>query len=224
MGLEDIRDQLRDQAIALWGRVLESSAFNSLKEQYHTWPAIVQKAAAFAGGFVVVLVILSVPYSYIDSASVAVEEFSEYRTLLRDLLRIGRAAKDPPPLPPGQTAAELTGQVQGVLGEFQLVPEQVAGVSPLEERPAASLAPPVIRQEGVAVNLKKLNLYQILDIGFRLQSMSPGIKLTGLDIAANSDDNHYFDVMYKIVSFSLPFAAEEPEKPPAKEEKSGGDE
>lgn len=223
MGLDDIKDQLRDQANALWGRIQESSAFNSLKEQYETWPTVVQRSLTFVAGFLAVLVVLSIPYSYIDSASLAVDEFTEYRTLLRDLLRVGRASKEVPALPPGMSSGELASQTQGMLGEFMLVADQIGGVTPLPDRPAPSLAPPVIQQAGVAVTLKKLNLYQVIDIGYRLQNMSSGIKLTGLDMTANAEDNHYYDVTYRVVNFSLPAA---PEEPPAAggRGKDGGDE
>lgn len=223
MGLDDIKDQLRDQANALWGRIQESSSFNSIKEQYEAWPLMLQRTAAFAAGVMIVLVVLSIPYSFIESASVAVDEFTEHRLLLRDLLRVGRASKDAPPLPVGLSGDELTAQVQGMLGEFMLLTDQIGGVNALDKNPAQSLAPPVIQQAGVAVTLKKLNLYQVIDIGFRLQNMSQGIKLTGLDMVANSDDNHYYDVTYRVVSFSLPVVQEAP-PPPGGRDKRGGDE
>lgn len=214
MALEAIKDQIRDQVIALWGRVQESSLYNSLMEQYQAWPTSVQRLVAFGSGFLVVLMVLSIPYSRIDSASVSVAEFTEYRTLLRDLLRIGRAAKEPPPLPPGFTALDLQTQIQNLTGELALVPEQLVGVLPLDERPAGSLAPPAVQQQGVSASFKKLNLSQVLDIGFRLQMISPGTKLTGLNLIANSEDNHYYDVTYKVVSFSLPqLASDEGEAP-----------
>ncbi|MGE0762062.1 MAG: hypothetical protein AB7N80_02170 [Bdellovibrionales bacterium] len=207
MNLDDIKDQLRDQLNALWGRIQESTAFNTLKEQYDSWPTIAQRTVAFSAGFVGLLIVLSIPFSYIGAANTSIEEFNEYRGLLRDLLRVGRSAKDDPPLPPGLSAADLQNQVQGMMGEFALLPEQVGPIRPLEDRPAASLAQPVIQQNGIAVALKKLNLNQILDIGFRLQNISGGTKLTGIEILANREDNHYYDVTYKVVNFSLPLSA-----------------
>lgn len=215
MNLDDLRDKVRENVAALWGRVQESTLFNNLKEQYETWPASVQKTVLISASVLGLLILLSIPYSYIDSASTAIEEYNENRLLIRDLLRVGRAAKDPPPLPPGLSQGDLQAQVQPLLNEFSLTPEQLTPVRPLSERPAAALAPTVIHQEGVAVQLKKLNLHQVLDIGRRMATLSRGVKITGLEVVANAEDNHYFDVIFKLVSFSLPQATieSEPNKP-----------
>lgn len=224
MNLDDLRDKVRENVSALWGRIQESTLFNNLKEQYETWPASVQKTVLISASVLGMLILLSIPYSYIDSASTAIEEYNENRLLIRDLLRVGRAAKDPPPLPPGLSQGDLQAQVQPLLNEFSLTPEQLTPVRPLNERPAAPLAPTVIHQEGVAVQLRKLNLHQILDIGRRMSTLSRGVKITGLEVIANAEDNHYFDVIYKLVSFSLPQATieSEPIKPGQMLEKRPG--
>jgi hypothetical protein len=204
LALEGIKDQLADQFNALWGRVQESSAYNSLKEQYESWPHIAQRGAAYGAGFLLVFLILSIPFSYISSSSVAIEEFNDHRALLRDLLRVSGQAGAPPPLPPGLSTADLQARVQGLVAQFGLIEEQVVGVTALGDRPAAALAPPAIEQSGVELSLKKLNLEQILDISVRLQDISDGTRLTGLTINANAEDNHYFDVIFKVVNFSIP--------------------
>ncbi|MBX7231009.1 MAG: hypothetical protein K1X29_02885 [Bdellovibrionales bacterium] len=211
VNLEDIKDQLRDQLKTLIEKIKESSLFNNLTEKYHTLPPLTQKACIYGSGLFVILFIFSIPYAYIESAHQHIAEFEENRTLLRELLRVGRAAKDPPPLPQGLSSRELQSRMESFTSEFRLLPEQVIGIKPLGERPAPSLAPPVILQEGVAVTYAKLNLYQILDIGYRLHNLSAGSKLTSVDIKANPEDNHYFDTTFKVVSFSLPIHSMEPE-------------
>lgn len=223
MNLDDIKDQLRDQFNALWSRIQESTTYNSVKEKYDSLPTVAQKGLAFGSGFVAVLIILSIPFSYINSANTSIEEFNEYRTLLRDLLRVGGAAKDAPPLPPGISAAELQGQVQALTTELGLLADQMVGVAPLKDNPSPTLASRVIRQDGVSVTLKKLNLNQILDIGYRLQSLSNGTKLAGVDILANAEDNHYYDVTYKVVNFSLPTPTDD-DKKGGPDRRGGGDE
>ena len=222
MNLDDIKDQLRDQFNALWGRVQESTTYNSLKEKYDALPAMAQKGIAFGSGFVAVLLVLSIPFSYISAANTSIEEFNEYRVLLRDLLRIGRSAKEAPPLPPGLSPADLQSQAQTLTSELGLLPDQVSGMAPLKENPSPTLASPVIQQGGMSLSLKKLNLNQILDIGFRLQSISSGTKLAGVEILANSEDNHYYDVIYKVVNFSLPVQPDSDKKENSSQDKRGG--
>lgn len=225
MNLDDIKDQLRDQFNALWGRVQESTSYNSAKEKYDSLPSTAQKGIAFGSGILAVFIVLSIPFSYINSANTSIDEFNEYRVLLRDLLRIGRSAQDAPPLPPGLSAADLQNQAQAMTAELGLLPEQLVGIAPLaDKRPANSLAPPAIEQAGIAVSLKQLNLNQILDIGYRLQNISGGTKLTGVQIQANADDNHYYDVTYKVVNFSLPLAIDDQKPSPARSNRDNGDE
>lgn len=224
MNLDDLKDQLRDQANALFSRVQETSWYNSAKDQYLSLPATAQKAIAFGSGILAVVIVLMIPISYIQSADVSIEEFNENRTLLRDLMKVGRSGKEPPPLPPAIGYSDLEAQARGALTEFNLTPEQVEPSSQLNDRPAGSIVPSLISQVGLALHLKKLNLNQVVDIGYRLQSLSSGIKLMGVDIVANAEDNHYFDTVYRLVSFALPITPEEPEKPSERKPKTGGDE
>lgn len=216
MNLDDLKDQLKDQSLALIGRIQETSLFNTAKEKFLNLPSSAQQAIMIGAGILTTLFIFSIPFSYINSADVALEEFSETRAQLRDLLKVSRASKDPAPLPPGMSTADLEQRAKSTLANFNLIPEQIVKVTPLGERPAGSMAPPIIDQAGVAIHLKKINLAQAVDIGHALQGLSTGIKLTGLDLAANSEDNHYYDAVFMIVNFSLPVAAEEPEGPSRK--------
>lgn len=204
MNFDDIKDQLREQVNALWSKIQESSLYNNLREQYDSLPQIAQKLIMFFAGFIAVFIVLSIPYSYIDSAGVMIEEYDEHRTLLRDLLRIGRVAREPSPLPADMEPTELTQQVERKIAEMALIPEQIVGIQPLGDMPAGNLAPRVLRQSGVSLTVKKLNLNQIIDLGYRLQNISPAVKISGVDISANREDNHYYDMMMKVVSFSLP--------------------
>ena len=66
------------------------------------------------------------------------------------------------------------------------------------------------------VNLAKLNLNQILDLGHRFQSINPSVKLKDLIITANHEDGRYFDVVYKLVALAVPAAPEVAPDMPAK--------
>lgn len=224
MNFSELTDRLFDLINGYWGRFQESSLFNKFKEQYDSWPIIVQRAAVFTSGFLLVFVVLSIPLAYIDSASIAIEEFTEYRSLIRELIRVGRTADEPPPLPAGLSFSDMQSQAQMILSQSNLVEEQMGTIQPLDNRPAAILAPPVIKQEGISVQLKKLNLNQVVEIGYRLQELTRGTKLTGIDISANATDDHYYDVVYKIVNFSLPMTTMALKEPPGGREQNKDDE
>jgi hypothetical protein len=67
-----------------------------------------------------------------------------------------------------------------------------------------SLVPDAVKQAGVSLLLKKLNLRQVVEISHRLQTLSPGVKLMGLDVRENLGASHYFDAVFKLASFSVP--------------------
>lgn len=206
LDLSGLKDQLRDQFETLWTRIQESSVYLNLKEQYDALPQLGQRALAVGAALLALGLILLLPYSYIQSAQEAEAEFNETRALLRDLLHIARDAQLPPPLPPGTSSAQLQSQVQSTLGPFTLLPEQMGPIQALGPSPAGSLVAKRIEQAGVSVQLNKLNLRQILDIGSALQRINPGVRLMGLEIQNNREDNRYYDVQFQLVNFSLPGA------------------
>lgn len=201
MAFEELKEQAKDRALMIWSRIQESGPYNNLKERFESLPLIAQKAIGAGVGVLMALIILSIPLSYINSASEVISEFNDNRLLLRELMRVGPSAQMQPPLPPGLSSADMVAQAQGRLSAFQLQAEQIISVSPIADR--SGLIPSGFDQQAIAVALSKLNLTQMVGIGFNLQSMAPGIKMIGMEVQANRDDNHYFDVTYKLLSPSL---------------------
>jgi hypothetical protein len=108
-------------------------------------------------------------------------------------------------------AAEARNQIQNQLNTFALQPEQIVGVVDLDGQSAARglvTGTSDAQVNGLGVSLKKLNLKQVVDIGFEMQKISSNVKLAGIEITAGADDPHYFDVMYKLVAFGMPEAQE----------------
>ncbi|NJL26293.1 MAG: hypothetical protein HC902_14850 [Calothrix sp. SM1_5_4] len=62
----------------------------------------------------------------------------------------------------------------------------------------------MVVQNGIAVQVKQLNLRQIVEIGASFQNLGPGTKLLGMDIVQTAGQSHYYDVILKVVNFGLP--------------------
>jgi len=213
MGLEEIKDTLSEKLSESWSKIQESPTYNSLRERYDTLSPPAQKGL-IAGGIVLsLLLLLSIPYSYISSSSASIAEYNDQRSLIRNLLRASRLASEASTIPAAMPAEEVKGRVQNELSNFNLLPEQIGGVIDLANQElGGALAPSSIRQAGVGVSLKKLNLKQIVDIGFKLQDINPSVKMAGVDITASAPDPRYFDVLFKLVTFSLPESAQPAEE------------
>lgn len=213
MNFDDLKEQLREQFSALASKVQESPTWIQLTEVYQNLSPNGQKAALAGLAALFTLILLALPMTFYFSSQESVAAFEDQRQLIRDLYRVSRAAKTLPPAPaqPG----DLTSLIRSRLDIARLAPEQIGSVAPMELTGNIVGIPKALDRTGVRVNLSKLNLRQVVDIGHNLQSAHPSVKMTGLDIRANSEDDHYFDVVYQLVSATV--APEPPPKaPPAK--------
>lgn len=197
-------EKLRDQALELWTRIQETSLYMTMRERYDSLNSRAQKAIVAVVFILAGLFLFSFPYSYISSSQSNLEAFEENRGLIRDLLKASRTLKEPSPLPPEMPAEQLTAIVTRSLEEFHLVAEQVGPVQPINEK-VTNMVPDQVKQTAVSLQLKKLNLKQIVEISHRLQTLNPGTKVIGMDVKENAT-SHYFDVTYRIASFSVPVA------------------
>jgi hypothetical protein len=201
MALADVQDQLKEQFAAVWARIRESSAFIDASEKYQGLSPAAQKGVAFGGGALVFLILMAVPYSYFSGSSDLITQYEDKRDLIQNLYHIQREANavaGRPALP--VNASEFQQRAQGIVTEAALQAEQMQYVSPIPTASIPGIAK-TIDQQGVEVSLKKLNLTQVIDIGYKLQAMDARSRLTGIDIKANASDRHYYDVIYRVIGF-----------------------
>jgi len=80
------------------------------------------------------------------------------------------------------------------------------------------LLPGNLSQGVLKVVLSKLNLRQIVDLGFQFQSISSSVKMTDLVMDMSPTDPRYYDVTYKLAILAVPNQMEvvEPEPPKKK--------
>jgi hypothetical protein len=212
MNLDDIKDQLKERLHSAWARLQENGTFIQLTDKFQNLPPRGQKAAIAGGVFLVLMLLFSIPFVYYSSSQTAVAEFEEKKQLIRDLFRVSRASVILQNAPRVAGSMELMSGAQNQLNIAQLQPEQIRGVTDYDNAPkSGGTIPKNVLQKGVQVSLAKLNLRQIVDIGHGLQTMHPSAKMVGLEVTANQDNPHFFDVVYRIVAFNIP---EEPAPAP----------
>jgi hypothetical protein len=113
-------------------------------------------------------------------------------------------------------AGMLRTAIESVLTRAELLPEQKQGVVPGTAE--GRLIPQNLISEVLFVNLAKLNLKQIVDIGAGITAISGSVKMKDISIRANAQDTRYFDVTYKLYSLNVPEPT--PEPPPEPEVKA----
>jgi hypothetical protein len=205
MALDDLKDKIKEQSAEVWSRIESSPLYSNLKEKFETQSPRIQKSIITGAVALIALVLLSFPLSYFNLSANSTKDYDSNRNMLRNLLRASRLASEAASLPTVYSVSDLKSQVQSQLGSFALKPQQIGGMIDLDINSLGTpLAPKSINQSGVGVSLKQLNLKQVVDIGFELQKLNASVKIAGMEIAAGSPDPHYFDVLYKLIIFTMP--------------------
>jgi hypothetical protein len=221
--LDDIKDRFKSEFKQLTERIQESGPYIKLSEQYENLTPVKQKLVILGGFFLLILFLVSIPWGYYSASKDYIADFEDKRQLIRDLLKVSRDSKEVPSIPIPPDITTLRAQIQGLIESDRLLPEQIKGIE--NTLTSSRLIPGSLSQGTVSVTLDRLNLRQVIDIGYQLQSISPSVKMTDLNMTASSQDPRLFQVLYKLVVLAVPTPSESPAEPepPARKRKSTGD-
>ncbi len=208
---EDIKEQIQNTLKNQWEQFQESSLYIQVKERYENLTPAMQKLTLWGSAALAILIVLSLPISYYSESATYVSEFEEKRQLVRDLLKTSRESQESPDLAVPPSMEQLKSQVDAQIQSARLVPEQILGTQII---PASSkLIPNTLSEGTLKISLAKLNLKQLIDLGYQLQSLNPSVKMLDLQIEANRLDPRYFDVTYKMAALAVPNKLETPAEP-----------
>ncbi len=215
MNLDDIKDRLLSAFSQIWEKIQESSIYTQLRDRYENLNPQGQKLTLIGLAILALLIILSIPFSYLSTSSTYVTEFEDKRNIIRELLKVSRDASDVPQLSIAPTPDRLRSQIDEMLRAKDLLPEQIQNVAitPVD----SEFIPKNLSQGGVQIQLGQLNLNQILEISHSIQSINSSVKIKDLSIRASAADPNYFDVTMKLIALAIPepavqMIADEPKK------------
>lgn len=198
---ENVRDQIREKVMLAFDRLWDLPITQKIKERYDELSPIAQKASLMGSLSLIVIVLFYAPISSIFEVDDIILQFEEKRDLTRDLLRVSRDAGQIPALPMAEPAAMLESKIRTELSREQLIPEQIKNISQVD---ANSKLLGGVAGDALEVALIKLNIRQIVNIGYVLSRIGQSAKLEDLIIRANPEMPGYFDVDYKIVTLKAP--------------------
>ncbi|MEK2690621.1 hypothetical protein [Bdellovibrio sp. GT3] len=213
MNLDDLKDRFSSEFRSTWDRIQESGAYNQMRDRYENMTPGMQKLTIYGGIALVTLMVLSIPYGYFSGSSEAVGEFEGKRMTIRELLKVSREASEVPAIPQAPPMDAIRSTVENMIQSAHLLPEQVKGT---QSTGGSNLIPTNLSEGGLQITLAKLNLRQIVDLGYKFANISPSVKMADMTMTANREDNRYFDVVYKLVALAVPappVIAAEPEPP-----------
>lgn len=200
--IDDIKDQVTTQLVQTWERFQESSVYNNLKDRYDNLTPIGQKLAIYGSVFLLAVILIMPPLTHYRAASENVLTYEEKQQTIRDLLRVSRESGEGPDLFPPPAIESLKSQVEGYLKMAGLIPSQIRSVSAGVSQ--GGLIPRDLAAGVLEVNLAKLNLKQITDVGHKLSTLATAAKLKDMNITANVEDSRYFDVSFSIYTLKVP--------------------
>ncbi|HEX7673985.1 MAG TPA: hypothetical protein VF412_07435 [Bdellovibrio sp.] len=215
MNLDDLKDRFITEGRATWERIQESAAFNQLRDRYENLSPGMQRLAIAGTVGVIALLILSVPYSNLTQSSDSVTEFEGQRMTIRELLKVSRESADVPAIAQAPSLDMIRANIDNQIKSANLLPEQIKGTN--TSSGTSTLIPTNLMEGGLDISLAKLNLRQVMDLGYKFQSINPSVKMKDMVITANREDSRYFDVVYKVVALAVPAPPAPPmEEPPSK--------
>lgn len=215
MNFDDLKEQLLSLLRRLGERIQDTPAYGQLKDRFDGLSPSMQKTTVLAGVVLAFLIVLSLPWSWYGESHTAMEGFDERRNVIRELLKVSREAAEVPDIPTAPPIESLKADVQNRAKQANLLDEQIKSIETVAA--AGGLVPSDKSAGGLVVTLWKLNLRQLVDVGGQLSRLNPSVKMTGVEIAANKEDAHYFDVIYRLTALAVPdLSADAPEPEPAK--------
>lgn len=200
--LDDIKDQVLGQLTQTWERFQESSTYSNIKDRYDNLSPNGQKLALYGSAFFVLFLLIMPPLSHYRTSNENIYAYEEKQRTLRDLLRVSRETSEGPDLFPPPTIENLKTQVEGYFKSIGLIPVQIRSVQAGVAQ--GGLIPRDLTAGVLEINLAKLNIKQITDVGHKLSTLASTAKLKDMSITANAEDSRYFDASYSIYTLKVP--------------------
>lgn len=212
MGLEEVKEQLKEKWDEVVSKVSESDLYILLSERYNNLSPVVQKVLIFSVIFFAGYLVYSVPAGFIDAAKEKELRFVESRKLIRDLSRSARNPVIDPTLFSGMEFEEMRAKVEEVASKIQVLDTQKGTATNTLKPLPSNVVPGAIKQTGLTYEFKKLTLRQAVAMSEQLSSLHTNTKLAGVVIEADNEDNHYFTVKYTLSSLSLPLKSDQKQR------------
>ena len=203
MNLNDLKEQLANQAQDLFQKIQDSTLYQNLKEKYDDLPAEQQKIVTVLVSFILIFFVFSIPYDNWSKSVDSVVVFESRRDLMNNLTTVTKEANETVVYAPAPPLGQIKTDMEIKLQQYQLVAEQMGTVQ-VDLNSTEGLIPKARQEGSVKVPLKKLNLRQVVDIVSDLQRVHPAVKLASFKVDSHLKDPRYLDVLLDFVVIKIP--------------------
>jgi hypothetical protein len=202
MNLNELKERFQSELKVSIEKLQESNLYIQLKEKYDDLTPSMQKVVLWGSAAFFLYAFVSIPGDKYSNSQILVEEFESRRDLIRQMMKVHREASSSFDIPVAPDIQSLKSRIERDLRNARLLPDQILSVEPVLAN--SRLVPENLLSGQLDVKLTKLNIRQVVDLGFQIQSISPSVKLKDLSITAHPELKDYFDVSYSIITLSVP--------------------
>lgn len=195
-------DKLQSIGTQIGQRIQDSPTYSQLKDRYENLSPSGQKLTNVLVVVLILFLLLFIPFTNISESSSTLSNFEDKRNLIRDLFKTYRETSGSSKIPVPPTQEALRSSIESIISRAELIPEQILGT--IEIAPEGRLIPANLSAGVLQVQLAKLNIRQIVDIGAGIIGISESVKMKDIQIVANRQDTRYYDVTYKLYSLKVP--------------------
>lgn len=218
MAFEGLAENLKNSFINIKDKILESSLAQKLQEKYQNLNPNQQKIVFQLFNVITISFILYFPLEHFISSNEFTLEFESKRSLTKNLIKSHREVNHLPDIPVPQTSENVKATVENYIKDMHFAPEQIKYINVTTA--SSKLIPDKKILFGIEVAVSKLNIKQITNLGSKLQSIHPALKLKDMLLNANREDGRYQDGIFKLVALNIPqYTPPPPEPEPVKKSK-----
>jgi hypothetical protein len=194
--IKNLIENLKERIKTAWSEQQESEIYLKTKEKYDELPPLVQKGIMGGISLLFLLLIFWWPLSNFFDSSDFNSKFDDERQTLKELIRIERettvGSLTNPPSP-----SSLKTQFDSKIANAGIKTDQVKDQS---EMPMQLVG--LAEQHGFQYRITHITIRQAVDLGYELEHVDPSLHIGGLEVTAEPQDPHFYDVGIKIVNFA----------------------
>ena len=207
MDLSRLRESFVNILNSLRDRLGNSAFFHFLKEKYDHLSARVKKILQSTGLLIFTSLLLYYPVTRLYSSWSNMRESNTKKKLIQQLVS-NKASTNKTLRAKAYTAGQDPARfLQRRVPVLQIPKNQLKGIKNFKEKTAVADSQSLLsfsaQVKKVQMDLKALNLQEIVQYGRKIENLSENIKLTGLKIREIPEQDNYFNVSYILSFFSL---------------------
>ena len=198
MNLENYKNLFKSNLDSLYEKVTESALYNICLEKYENLDTSRQKWIRFSLFSGCLLCIFYIPASSFLTSLKTARDFKTKKNLIFSLLQ-----KDSQTAFSELSPSQFESRISAIVSQFKTAQESPK-ITTLPRSIQLEPSLKKLKYSGKKITIKNINVKTVLDIGLRLDQISPSVKLMKLTMTESKTEKNYFTAVFSLVHFQAP--------------------